>query len=59
MAEAYKTIEQAPYFDYWVINDDFGIALERVESIIISHRQRRPQIHSKDPNFLEKLLGHQ
>lgn len=59
MAEAYKTIEQAPYFDYWVINDDFGIALENLESIIISHRQRRPQIHSKDLDFLEKLLGHQ
>ena len=57
MAEAYKTIEQAPYFDYWVINDDFEIASEYLKNVIISHRQSRPQIHSKDPDFLEKLLG--
>jgi len=59
MAEADKTIEQAPHFDYWVINDDFEIALGQLKSIIISHRQRRPQIQAKHPNFLEKLLGHQ
>ena len=59
MAEADETIEQAPYFDYWVINDDFEIAIEQLKSIIISHRQRRAQIQAKHPNFLEKLLGHQ
>lgn len=59
MAEADETIEQAPHFDYWVINDDFEIALGQLKSIIISHRQRRPRIQAKHPNFLEKLLGHQ
>ena len=59
MAEADETIEQAPHFDYWVINDDFEIALGQLKSIIISHRQRRPQTQAKHPNFLEKLLGHQ
>ena len=59
MAEADETIEQAPHFDYWVINDDFEIALGQLKSIIISHRQRRPQIQAEHPNFLEKLLGHQ
>ena len=59
MAESDETIEQAPHFDYWVINDDFEIALGQLKSIIISHRQRRPQIQAKHPNFLEKLLGHQ
>ena len=59
MAEADETLEQAPHFDYWVINDDFEIALGQLKSIIISHRQRRPQIQAKHPNFLEKLLGHQ
>ena len=58
MAEADETIEQAPHFDYWVINDDFEMALGQLKSIIISHRQRRPQIQAKHPNFLEKLLGH-
>ena len=59
MAEADETIEQAPHFDYWVINDDFEMALGQLKSIIISHRQRRPQIQAKHPNFLEKLLGQQ
>lgn len=59
MAEADETIEQAPHFDYWVINDDFEMALGQLKSIIISHRQRRHQIQAKHPNFLEKLLGHQ
>ena len=59
MAEADETIEQAPHFDYWVINDDFEMALGQLKSIIISNRQRRPQIQAKHPNFLEKLLGHQ
>lgn len=59
MAESDETIEQAPHFDYWVINDDFEMALGQLKSIIISHRQRRPQIQAKHPNFLEKLLGHQ
>ena len=59
MAEADETLEQAPHFDYWVINDDFEMALGQLKSIIISHRQRRPQIQAKHPNFLEKLLGHQ
>jgi guanylate kinase len=59
MAEADETIEQAPHFDYWVINDDFEIALVQLKSIIISHRQHQPQIQAKYPNFLEKLLGHQ
>jgi guanylate kinase len=59
MAEADETIEQAPHFDYWVINDDFEIALGQLKSIIISHRQRRPQIQAKHPDFLEKLLGYQ
>ena len=59
MAEADETIAQAPYFDYWVINDDFEIALDQLKSIIMSQRQRRAQIQSKYPNFLEKLLGQQ
>ena len=59
MAEADETITQAPYFDYWVINDDFEIAVKQLQSIILSHRQRCAQIQSKHPKFLEKLLGQQ
>ena len=57
MAEADETLEQAPHFDYWVINDDFAIALGQLKAIITSHHQRRHQIQDKYPNFLEKLLG--
>jgi len=57
MAEADETLEQAPHFDYWVINDDFEIALGQLKAIITSHHQRRHQIQDKYPNFLEKLLG--
>ncbi len=59
MAKADETIAQAPHFDYWVINDDFEIALDQLRSIILSHRQRCAQIQSKHPKFLEKLLGQQ
>ena len=57
MAEADETLEQAPHFDYWVINDGFEIALGQLKAIITSHHQRRHQIQDKYPNFLEKLLG--
>ncbi len=57
MAEADETIEQAPNFNYWVINDDFETALDQLKSIIASHRQRRQQVKARHPNFLEKLLG--
>ncbi len=59
MVEADETIAQAPRFDYWVINDDFEIALKQLQSIILSHRQRCAQIQCKHPKFLEKLLGQQ
>ena len=57
MAEADATIEQAPNFDYWIINDNFEIALGQLNHIIASHRQRQSQVKGQHPNFLEKLLG--
>ncbi len=57
MAEADETIEQAPNFNYWIINDDFEIALDQLKSIVLSHRQRCEQVKGRHPNFLEKLLG--
>ena len=59
MAEADEIIAQAPHFDYWVINDDFKIALQQLQSIVLSYRQRCAQIQSKHPKLLEKLLGQQ
>ncbi len=57
MAEAEITIKQAPHFDYWIINDDFEIALEQLNHIVASHRQRQSKVKAQHPKFLEKLLG--
>lgn len=57
MDEADETISQATRFDYWIINDDFKTTLDQLRSIILSYRQRRARIHSKNPRFLEHLLG--
>ena len=57
MDEADETINQAIHFDYWIINDDFKTTLNQLRSIILSYRQRRARIHSKNPRFLEHLLG--
>ena len=57
MAEADETIAQAPYFNHWVINDDFEIALDQLRAVIISSRTRRDVVCAQSMNFLEKLLG--
>ncbi len=57
MSEADETISQATHFDYWIINDDFRTTLDQLTSIIVSYRQRRSRIQSKNPKFLEHLLG--
>ena len=57
MDEADETINQATHFDYWIINDDFKTTLDQLKSIILSYRQRRARIRSKNPGFLEHLLG--
>ena len=57
MDEADETISQATRFDYWIINDDFKTTLDQLRSIILSYRQRSARIHSKNPRFLEHLLG--
>ena len=57
MNEADETISQAIHFDYWIVNDDFNTALDQLRSIILSYRQRRARMHSKNPTLLENLLG--
>lgn len=58
MAEADRTIDQAPNFDYWIINDDFEIALGELKSIFFAQRQKQVYVKTKYPQLLEKLLGH-
>lgn len=57
MDEADETINQATHFDYWIINDEFKTTLDQLRSIILCYRQRRARIRSKNPGFLERLLG--
>lgn len=57
MAEADETIAQAPFFDHWVINDDFETALDQLRALIIGYRTRRDVVRAQTTNFLEKLLG--
>ena len=57
MDEADETINQATHFDYWIINDEFKTTLDQLRSIILCYRQRRARIRSKNPGFLEHLLG--
>ena len=57
MAQADETIFQAPNYDYWVINDDFNIALDQLCFIITGLRQRRLSMQKTQPDLLEKLLG--
>lgn len=57
MDEADETINQATNFDYWIINDEFKTTLDQLRSIILCYRQRRARIRSKNPGFLERLLG--
>ncbi len=57
MEEADETMEQAPHFDHWVINDDFEVALDDLRSIIVSSRTRPSVVRQFAPDFLKKLLG--
>ena len=58
MSEANQTIKQAPNFDFWIINDDFEVALNELTSIFIANRQKSTLVAAKNSKFLEKLLGH-
>lgn len=57
MEEADETMEQAPHFDHWVINDDFEVALDDLRSIIVASRTRPSVVRQFAPDFLKKLLG--
>lgn len=53
IANARGEIAQAAWYDYWVINDDFMIALEQLKSIMVAETCRAARMHG----VVEKLLG--
>ncbi len=57
MAEADETLAKAPDFDFWVINDDFEVALLELQTILQGNRTPSGEMTEKDTVFLQKLLG--
>lgn len=53
LANARGEIAQAGWYDYWVFNDDFNLALEQLKSIIIAETCRAARYHG----VVEDLLG--
>jgi guanylate kinase len=45
LANARGEIAQAGWYDYWVFNDDFNLALEQLKSIIIAETCRAARYH--------------
>jgi len=45
LANARGEIAQAGWYDYWVFNDDFNLALEQLKSIIIAETCRADRYH--------------
>lgn len=57
MAEADETLSKAPLFDYWIVNDDFEVALDELRAVVLASRQRRAQIERRHERLLKTLLG--
>jgi len=53
LRNAQAEIEQAAWYDYSVVNDDFATALNELKSIIIAERCRTSRLHQTP----DKLLG--
>ena len=53
LANARGEIVQAEWYDYWVINDDFKLALDQLKSIITAETCRAVRYHG----VVEDLLG--
>lgn len=52
IANAGGEIAQAGWYDYWVINDDFNLALDQLKSIVVAETCRSTRYHG----VLEDLL---
>lgn len=52
IANAKGEIAQAEWYDYWVFNDDFNLALDQLKSIIIAEACRAARYHGGVENLL-------
>lgn len=57
LLEASREIAQADHYDYWILNDEFELALLQLKSIFIAWRQRKASMQHRDPGLLEHLLA--
>ena len=52
LVNARGEIAQASWYDYWVFNDDFNLALEQLKSIMIAETCRAARYHGVVENLL-------
>jgi len=57
MAEADETLSKAASFTYWVINDDFEVAVDELRAIVLASRQRHERLELRHESLLKTLLG--
>lgn len=57
MRAARGELEQAPRFEYVIINQDFATALRQLSTIVDSASLRYAKQHARDPRLFERLFG--
>ena len=55
MLDSKLTLSKAYMFDYWIVNDEFEDALNKLIDIFKSNRNSRSRILKKDPSLIERL----
>lgn len=56
MRDAVTEMSHYAEFDYLVVNDDFGQALEELRTIVVADRQRMPRQQERHRELLQNLL---
>ncbi|MEN9316813.1 MAG: guanylate kinase [Pseudomonadota bacterium] len=57
MNAARGELEQAPRFQYVIINQDFATALKQLSSVVECAALRYPKQHARDPELFARLFG--
>jgi len=57
MAQAAEQISHHVEFDYLVVNDDFQVALQQLQAVVISQRLRHEKQAQRYQDLLTSLLS--
>jgi guanylate kinase len=57
MAEAQAELSHYPEYDYLVVNDRFGQALDELRAIVTAERLREPRQAARHVDSLRAMLG--